>query len=50
MPGMSFLTPFLDSMTATAPMSRPTAVDALAHLDAISAELPPEKIFERFTT
>jgi len=48
MPAMDFLTPFLAQMTAYCPAARPTGPEALATLDKISAELPPEKIFERF--
>lgn len=50
MPEMDFLSPFLEAMTASCPAARPTAHEALAGLDKISAELPPEKIFERFST
>ncbi|KAG9016639.1 hypothetical protein FRB90_002706 [Tulasnella sp. 427] len=45
-PELSFLDTLLCLMTARCPAARPTALEALGSLDEISAELPPEKLFE----
>ncbi|KAG9011096.1 hypothetical protein FRB94_009239 [Tulasnella sp. JGI-2019a] len=49
MPEMDFLSQFLASMTGPDAASRPSATEALARLDTMSANLPPEKIFERIS-
>lgn len=46
LPEMAFLGTLLCVMTARSPTARPTALEALGSLDQISAELPPEKLFE----